>query len=161
MNKLVDKKMRVFIKYDKERIKEIIDKLAKLNANRPKINFLFEKDKDAIISINEHKDIVIYTSSMPEYPFIKEYYKEIVLPFKPKDKQPVWGWDGDEEFTTNVGSLVFYDAENESTFSRDGERDGDNFDYYTPYRGTIESWMNVFMEKIKDKQHENKNYSNL
>ena len=146
MNKLVDKKMRVFIKYDKERIKEIIDKLISLGACKPEIDLPFVDYKETIISINEHKDIVIYTSSMPEYPFIKEYYKEIVLPFKPKDKQIVWCWDWDEDVYRIAG---FYDAINDCSFTYKGERNGMRYRRYAPYNGPIEPWMEKALSKIK------------
>ena len=86
------------------------------------------------------------TSSMPEYPFIKEYYKEIVLPFKPKDKQIVWCWNN---YFKYCKELRFYDAENNCTFTNDkGKRGGMEYDHYAPYKGPKEPWMDKALSHL-------------
>ena len=141
----------IYIKNDPLQSMGIIEKLVELGADISGSSNLTKIKDPVIFIIDSNNKIATFSENDAIYPLIIKNYKEVFPSFIPKDKQPVWGWDGDEEFTTNVGSLVFYDAENESTFSEDGERDGDNFDYYTPYRGTIEQWMKLFIEKIKDK----------
>ena len=148
MSKLIDIKKRVFIKNDASRTKEIIEKLESLGANHIEYYGTVNENKESIYFIDNDNEITICLPCCDLYPFIKEYYKEIILPFKLKDKQLVWCWNYDGDFYRTV---AIYDAQNNCTFSCNGIRNGAEYKHYAPYNGPIEPWMASRLIDLRDK----------
>lgn len=78
---------------------------------------------------------------------ITKNWTELELPWKPKDKELVWASDDD---AICMKSLVFYDDENNCTFTGKGYRDGAEYDNYAPFEGELPEWAKDALEKLED-----------
>ena len=75
------------------------------------------------------------------------FYKEIKLPWKPKDKELVWAWDDDWPCGR---SLIFYDGEHNRSYDFKGEKGGMYFSHYAPYEGEWPQWAKEAKKKLED-----------
>lgn len=138
--------MRVWIRGNKERGEEVIKALADLGAKDMKWpdgkdpNVLYYIDTDRIISSTKDSHLLAY--------FLMNNFKEIKLPYKPKDKELVWAWDNDYPFSRH---LSFYDAQHNCTFcSGDGTRIGVEYSHYAPYGGEWPEWAKEAQKKLEE-----------
>ena len=78
---------------------------------------------------------------------ITSNWTELKLPWKPKDKELVWAWDDDDDCRR---AAIFYDYQNNCSFSYSGERDGHIFDNYAPFEGEYPEWAKEAFNKLED-----------
>ena len=138
--------MRVWIRGNKERGKDVIKMLTDLGAENPS-NYLGD-DVNTIYSIDKYNrinwlDIHSNTASL-----IANFYKEINLPWKPKDKELVWCWNASIPYGK---CLRFYDEKNNCTFdTSNGSRDYSGFYHYAPYEGEYPQWAKEAKSKLEE-----------
>jgi len=138
--------MRVWIRGNKERGEEVIKALTDLGAKN--INKRSGECEDAIYSVDKHNKIACLSTDSDIASLVVNFYKEIKLPYKPKDKELVCCWDDDYPFSRY---LVFYDAKNNRVFrSGDGSRLGAKFSHYAPYEGEWPEWAKEAVKKLED-----------
>ena len=138
--------MRVWIRGNKERGEEVIKALTDLGAKN--INKRSGECEDAIYSVDKHNKIDCLSTDSDIASLVVNFYKEIKLPYKPKDKELVCCWDDDYPFSRY---LVFYDAKNNRVFrSGDGSRLGAKFSHYAPYEGEWPEWAKEAVKKLED-----------
>lgn len=143
---LPPKNMRVWIHGNKERGEEVIKALTDLGAK----NIINQSgDQEEFIYFITIKGLIdIVSVGSDEASWISILYKEIKLPWKPKDKELVWAWDKNCSFGR---CLRFYDAHNNLTFhSIYGDRLGARYDHYAPYEGKWPEWAKDAQKKLKE-----------
>jgi len=80
---------------------------------------------------------------------------ELVLDDTPKtkpkleDKMLVWAWVYTEKKDT-VQVAGFYDSKNKTLFHADGNRNGDSYDTYKPFKGDWPKWAKKAYKKLED-----------
>jgi hypothetical protein len=138
--------MRVWIRGNKERGKEVIKALTDLGAvNTDNYYGYYITALYYITNLNTIDWAAIGSNTAA---LIANFYKEIKLPWKPKDKELVWCWDDDYPFSRY---LAFYDAKNNRVFrSGDGSRLGVKFSHYAPYEGEWPEWAKEAVKKLED-----------
>ena len=138
--------MRVWIRGNKERGEEVIKALTDLGAKN-----IFEHDgefENVIYYINSKKEVegVIIGTTIAS--LIANFYTEIKLPYKPKDKELVWAWDDNFHFGK---MLMFYDSKNRRSFNTVlGNRIGYRHDHYAPYEGEWPEWAKEALKKLEE-----------
>ena len=138
--------MRVWIRGNKERGEEVIKALTDLGANN-KYNYKGD-DCESIYSIISGNNITATEKGYDKASLVANFYTEIKLPWKPKDKELVWTWDNDYEYCRE---LKFYDVKHDSTFTTiEGKRLGQSFDNYAPYEGEYPDWAEEAQKKLED-----------
>ena len=138
--------MRVWIRGNKERGEEVIKALTDLGANN-KYNYKGD-DCESIYSIISGNNITATEKGYDKASLVANFYTEIKLPWKPKDKELVWTWDNDYEYCRE---LKFYDVKHDSTFTTiEGKRLGQSFDNYAPYEGEYPDWAKEAQKKLED-----------
>ena len=138
--------MRVWIRGNRERGEEVIKALTDLGAKNI-INQSGDQEEFVyFITIKGLIDIVSVGSD--EASWVSILYKEINLPWKPKDKELVWCWNASIPYGK---CLRFYDAKNNCTFDTlNGSRDCSEFYYYAPYKGEWPDWAKEAQKKLED-----------
>ena len=138
--------MRVWIRGNRDRGEEVIKILADLGAKDMKWpdgkdpNVLYYIDTDRIISSTKDSHLLAY--------FLMNNFKEIKLPYKPKDKELVWAWDDNFHFGK---MLMFYDSKNRRSFNTVlGNRTGYSHDHYAPYEGEWPEWAKEALKKLEE-----------
>ena len=138
--------MRVWIRGNKDRGEEVIKTLTDLGAENP-----FEHGgefENVIYYINSKKEVGGAIIGVTSASLIANFYTEIKLPWKPKDKELVWAWDNDYPFSRH---LSFYDAQHNCTFcSGDGTRTGVEYSHYAPYEGEWPEWAKEALKKLEE-----------
>ena len=138
--------MRVWIRGNKERGEEVIRALTDLGAKN--INKRSGEFEDAIYSVDKHNKIVCLSTDSDIASLVVNFYKEIKLPYKLKDKELVWAWDDDFHFGK---MLMFYDSKNRRSFNNVlGNRTGYCHDHYAPYEGEWPQWAKEALKKLED-----------
>ena len=94
--------MRVWIRGDKYRGKEVIKALTDLGAINT--NGCAGDGTDAIYYIDERKIVSWALIHSVLVPLVANFYKEIKLPWELKDKELVWCWNPTEDF----GKMVMF-----------------------------------------------------
>lgn len=142
---LPPKNMQVWIRGNKERGKDVIKMLTDLGAENPS-NYLGD-DVNTIYSIDKYNQINWLDIHSNTASLIANFYKEIKLPWNPKDKELVWAWDNGY----SCGRFVkFYDNKHHCTYDFTGDRGGFSYDNYAPYEGTYPEWAKEELLKLKD-----------
>ena len=143
---LPPEKMRVWIRGNKDRGEEVIKALTDLGA---KNNFKHHGwNEYAIFFIDKNNEVDSTLKESTLAAFIANFYKEIILHWKPKDKELVWAWD---DWCFFERYLIFYDAKNCCAFySKDGGRNGCNYDHYAPFEGEYPDWAKEAQKKLED-----------
>ena len=138
--------MRVWIRGNKDRGKEVIKALTDLGAkNTFKHDGEFE---DVIYHINSEKEVEGVMIGGTSASLIVNFYTEIKLPWKPKDKELVWAWDENFHFGK---MLMFYDLKNRRSFNTVlGNRTGYRHDHYAPYEGEWPEWAKEAVKKLEE-----------
>ena len=138
--------MRVWIRGNKDRGEEVIKALTDLGANN-KYNYKGD-DCESIYSIISGNSITATEKGYDKASLIANFYTEIKLTWKPKDKELVWAWD---DWCFFERYLIFYDAKNCCAFySKDGGRNGCNYDHYAPFEGEYPDWAKEAQKKLED-----------
>ena len=137
--------MRVWIRGNKERGSEVIKALTDLGANN-KYNYKGD-DCESIYSIISGNNITATEKGYDKASLVANFYTEIKLPWKPKDKELVWAWD-DYDACRRVA--IFFDSRNNCAFSYEGERNGHVFDNYAPFEGEYPQWEKESRKKLED-----------
>ena len=139
--------LRVWIRGNKERGEEVIKTLTDLGgintyscAGRSN-DIYFIDQEEGKNEINRVYD------NTPLGRLIINFYKEIKLPWKPKDKELVWCWDT----TYTCGKLLkFYDGKHRDTYRFNGMRDGMRYKHYAPYKGEYPQWAKDAQKRLED-----------
>ncbi len=138
--------MRVWIRGNKERGKDVIKMLTDLGAENPS-NYLGD-DVNTIYSIDKYNQVNWLDIHSNTASLIANFYKEINLPWKPKDKELVWCWNASIPYGK---CLRFYDAKNNCTFDTlNGSRDCSGFYHYAPYEGEYPQWAKDAQKKLEE-----------
>ena len=138
--------MRVWIRGNKERGEEVIRALTDLGAKN--INKRSGECEDAIYSVDKHNKIDCLSTDSDIASLVVNFYKEIKLPWKPKDKELVWAWDENFHFGK---MLMFYDSKNRRSFNTVlGNRTGYRHDHYAPYEGEWPEWAKEAVKKLEE-----------
>ena len=138
--------MRVWIRGNKERGEEVIKALTDLGAKNNFKHHVWNEDAIFFIDKNNEVDSTVKESTLAA--FIANFYKEIKLPYKPKDKELVWAWDENFHFGK---MLMFYDSKNRRSFNTVlGNRIGYRHDHYAPYEGDWPQWAKEAVKKLED-----------
>lgn len=138
--------MRVWIRGNKDRGEEVIKTLTDLGAENP-----FEHGgefENVIYYINSKKEVGGAIIGVTSASLIANFYTEIKLPWKPKDKELVWAWDDNFHFGK---MLMFYDSKNRRSFNTIlGNRIGYRHDHYAPYEGEWPEWAKEALKKLEE-----------
>ena len=140
--------MRVWIRGNKERGEEVIKTLTDLGgintyscAGRSN-DIYFIDQEEGKNEINRVYD------NTPLGRLIINFYKEIKLPWKPKDKELVWAWNDESLF---MRTLILYDSKNKCAYnSQLGDRTGLNYDHFSPYEGEWPDWTKEAQKKLEE-----------
>ncbi len=138
--------MRVWIRGNKERGKEVIKALTDRGGENQ--NNYLGNDINTIYSIDKYNQINWLDIHSNTASLIANFYKEIKLPWRPKDKELVWCWNASIPYGK---CLRFYDAKNNRTFDTlNGSRDSSGFYHYAPYEGEYPQWAKDAQKKLEE-----------
>lgn len=145
---LPPEKMRVYIKGNNQRGKEVIKVLTDLGAKN-KYNQKGVSENDIYLIDFDGNDYFVTAAwkGTTSYKLVINFYTEIKLPWIPKDKELVWAWNDANKYGRDI---CFYDSKHNCTFySGNGHRDGLSFQYYAPYEGEWPEWAKEAVKKLK------------